>query len=130
MSNKASLRFIQVPQKRRINFQGINLNPVNDEPVGHTPEKKGEPTLGEKILSNNPLLKALAEKFTVEVIGVKRILEEERRYSKNEAVAQISQRLGFNKAQSEKVFIGMVDKGAVEAINPTGYYFLAGSTPF
>lgn len=130
MSNKASLRFIQVPQKRRINFQGINLNPVKDEPVEPTPEKKGEPTLGEKILSNNPLLKFLAERFTVEVIGVKKILDEERRYTKNEALAQISQRLGFTRVESEKVFMGMVEKGAVEAINPIGYYFLAGSTPF
>lgn len=171
MSNKASLRFIQVPQKRRINFQGINLNPVKDEPVEPTPEKKGEPTLGEKILPGKPVLKALAERFTVEGIAVKKILETGRKYSKEEAVEAIldiiggyeeilassviaekggsfsyfnpyngkeetykdmvfkprftirAERKGFRK-KAEVVFMDMVEKGAVEAINQTGYYLV------
>lgn len=171
MSNKASLRFIQVPQKRRINFQGINLNPVKDEPVGHTPEKKGEPTLGEKILSGNTVLKALVEGFNIEAIAVKKILETGHKYTKEEAVEAIldiiggyedllassvitekggsfsyfnpyngkeedykdlvfkprftirAERKGFRK-KAEVVFMDMVEKGAVEAINQTGYYLV------
>lgn len=125
-----SLRSIDVFQRTRIFFKEININPVNDESVTHTPEKKGGATLVEKILSKSPFLKALAERFNLEVIRVGKILDEERRYSEKEAIETITERLELPIKNAEKVFIDMVKSGTLEPMGDTGYYFIAGSTPF
>lgn len=121
-----------ISERKKISLE-LNFQAVNNTP-GAPPERAPEPTLEEIALSksflNNPVLKALADKIGLIVTKVEKILPEERRYTQDEAINEIKLRLQLPEANSKKIFKGMVEKGTLEPIKDTGYFFLSGSTPF
>lgn len=124
-----SLLSREIFKNRKLTFRETKKQPVKEEPGDLTPQKKGEPTLGEIYLLNSPILKALAERLDLQLVETYTLLDEEKRYTKKEAINRIGLALDNTKA-GERVFIRMVENNELTEIGSTGYYCLSNSTPF
>jgi hypothetical protein len=127
-----NLGAIVISSKRRFSLD-INLQSENITAVAPT-VKKIEPTLEDTALdkssSNNPILKDLAERLDLLVIGVKKILDEGESYSKNEAIKEIAQRTATSEKRGGEIFQKMLSQGTLERIGSTDAYYISSSTPF
>jgi sulfite reductase alpha subunit-like flavoprotein len=127
-----TLGALVVSSKRRFSLD-INLQGENITAVAPT-VKEIEPTLEEialdKSSSNNPILKALAERLDLQVIGVKKILDEGKSYFKNEAIKEIAQRIATSEKKAEDIFQKMLNLGTLQRIGSTDAYYISSSTPF
>jgi hypothetical protein len=127
-----TLGALVVSSKRRFSLD-INLQSENITAVAPT-VKKIEPTLEDMALdknsSNNPILKALAERLDLQVIGVKKILDEGKSYFKNEAIKEIAQRIATSEKKAEDMFQKMLNLGTLQRIGSTDAYYISNSTPF
>lgn len=78
-----------------------------------------------KTALNYPIFKALAETLDLKVVRVRKLLKEERSYTKIEAIEEIREKIGgglISKQKAEATFKKMLDKETIKETEVKDYY--------
>jgi RNA-binding protein YhbY len=129
-----NLKSIDIAKVKRLSLKDVKLpaQEVKAQPL----QVERPPTDAEiafnKTALNNPVFKAIAERLDLKILRVVKLLDEERRYTKREAIDQIIERVGgglVNIKRADVIFNKMLDKGTIKETEVKDYYSLKSSTP-
>jgi len=79
---------------------------------------------------NYPVFRPLAERLGLVATRIKKILDEDRSYSKNEAIKEIALNVDIPETKAQDIFQKMLDSRNLERIASMDAYYISSSTPF
>jgi hypothetical protein len=127
IDNPPTLKSIDIAKVNRLSLKDVKLpaQEVKAQPL----QVERPPTDAEiafnKTALNNPVLKAIAERLDLKILRVIKLLDEEGRYTKREAIDQIKEKVGgglISKQKAERIFNKMLDKGTIKETEVKDYY--------